>query len=188
MTTTSNLENIFPEGRLRARFQKSFRDHDYADGYARSFLNSSIATQIKVLREQRGLTQQALADLAKMKQPRIALLEDVNYSSWSISTLWRLARSFHLRLKVSFEEFGTLVSEVESIGRETLQRHSLEDDPLFDISPRVQAIATTTGSFQFITARVTGSSFPDQGDHTEQSPQFTNHMTTPTPSPDRRVS
>lgn len=157
MTAISKQDEVSPDTSVRARFKKSFQDHEYADAYARGFLNSSIATQIKVLREQRKLTQQGLADIAKMKQPRIAVMEDVNYSSWSISTLWRLAYAFHLRLRVSFEEFGTLVQEVESIGRDTLQRRSLEDDPLF-ASPKA---------------------LPSSAKDVPQSGQFTSNVATP---------
>ena len=110
--------------------REGFKDREYADAYARAFLDSSIATQIKVLREQREWTQEKLADEASMKQPRIAVMEDVNYSSWSVRTLWRLARAFHLRLKVSFEEFGTLIQEMEGFGRESLERLPLESDPV----------------------------------------------------------
>lgn len=111
------------------RLRKSFADREYADAYARSALNAYIATQIKVIREQRGWTQGKLADEAGMKQPRIAVMEDVDYSSWSITTLWRLAQAFHLRLKVSFEEFGTLPYEIETFDRKSLERLPLERDP-----------------------------------------------------------
>jgi ribosome-binding protein aMBF1 (putative translation factor) len=36
-------------------------DEEYRYAYAEDFLNTSVATQIRVIREQRGLTQEELA-------------------------------------------------------------------------------------------------------------------------------
>jgi len=90
-----------------------------------------IATQIKVLREQRDMTQKSLAMKTGMLQPRLSVLEDASYSSWSISSLRRLARAFDLTLKVSFESFTSFILDFESMGRAALERVSFTDDPLF---------------------------------------------------------
>ena len=135
------------------RLRKSFADREYADAYARSALNAYIATQIKVIREQRGWTQGKLADEAGMKQPRIAVMEDVDYSSWSITTLWRLAQAFHLRLKVSFEEFGTLPYEIETFDRKSLERLPLEKDTFvtWEVQqPSQQCAYIQAGGTQFL--------------------------------------
>ena len=99
--------------------------------YAEESLNTYIATQIKVLREQRNLTQAELARLTGMKQPRIAVMEDINYSSWSIKTLRRLAEALDLRLSVKFETFSSLIPEVANFSRESLERFSFENDTWF---------------------------------------------------------
>jgi transcriptional regulator with XRE-family HTH domain len=113
------------------RMWQAFRDKEYRDIYTEGFSNSKIATQIKVLREQRGWTQQQLAEAAGMKQSRIATLEDVNYSSWSIRTLRRLAETFDLWLDVEFKEFGAVWPQLQDFNRESLTRHSFADDPAF---------------------------------------------------------
>jgi len=105
------------------------RDPEYSEGYAESFLNSYIATQIKVLREQRQLSQPQLGALIGTSQPGISRIENVNYSSWNIGTLKKLARAFNVRLKVSFEPYGTLPDDVESFSRASLQRPPREKDP-----------------------------------------------------------
>ena len=66
-------------------------------------------------------------------QSAISRLEDVNYSSWSISTLKRLARVFGVRLKVSFEEFATLPTDVDTFSLMNLRRASFENDAVFGI-------------------------------------------------------
>jgi|SRR6185437_8574652 len=116
---------------LRSNLREEFRDRDYRHAYADESLNTWIATQIKVLREQRRLTQKQLAEMTGMAQPRIAVLEDVNYSSWSINTLRRLAEAFDLRLSVKFEAFSSLIPEIEGMNREALERPQFEDDGWF---------------------------------------------------------
>src|SRR5690349_8707242 len=117
---------------LAEKLKTSFKtDKDYRHGYVDEFLNAYIATQIKVLREQRNLTQQQLAELAGMKQERISVLENVNYSSWSISTLRRIAEAYDLTLNVSFEDFGKRLRDIDRFGRESLERFSFDEDPVF---------------------------------------------------------
>ena len=113
------------------KLRPEFQDEEYRHAYADECLNTMIATQIRVLREQQDLTQKSLADKAGMMQPRLSVLEDANYSNWSINTLKRLARAFDLTLKVSFESFTSMILDFESLGRETLQRTSFKDDPVF---------------------------------------------------------
>jgi len=91
--------------------REELRDEDYRYAYAEDFLNTLIATQIKVLREQRGLTQPQLADLVGTKQPGISRLENVSYSAWKTETLRKLARALGVRLRITFETFGTLLED-----------------------------------------------------------------------------
>jgi transcriptional regulator with XRE-family HTH domain len=105
-----------------------FRDKDYAHAYVDEFLNIYIATQIKVLREQRGWTQKQLAERVGMKQERISLLENANYEAWSIKTLKKLAGAFDLVLSVSFEEFGNRIKLIDDFDRISLQRVSREHE------------------------------------------------------------
>jgi len=109
--------------------RKKFEDREYRASYAESFLDTSIATQIRVLREQRELTQAELAELAGMKQSRISALEDANYSRWSIATLKRLARAFDVPLNVGFGTFGGLLADIDGFNRRSLERPAFAADP-----------------------------------------------------------
>jgi len=104
-------------------------DAEFRYAYAESFLNSRIAAQIKVLREQRGMTQEQLAELIGTKQAGISRLENVNYCSWKTETLRRIARALGVRLNISFETFGSLLDEVKIFGRKSLERPSPSNDP-----------------------------------------------------------
>jgi transcriptional regulator with XRE-family HTH domain len=111
--------------------RESFVDEEYRHSYAESFMNSFVAAQIKTLREEAPLTQAQLAIKVGTKQAGISRLENVNYSSWKVETLRRLARAFGVRLKITFEEFGTLPDDVEGFQRERLARKSFDKDPVF---------------------------------------------------------
>lgn len=116
---------------LREQLRVSLQDSEYRHAYADEQLNLSIGTQIKVLREQQEMTQEQLAAKIGTKQGGVSRLESANYAGWSISALRRLAQALDLRLRVSFEEFGTLWKEVENFGRQSLQRRPFFKDPEF---------------------------------------------------------
>jgi transcriptional regulator with XRE-family HTH domain len=99
--------------------------------YAEDFLNTVIASQIYVLREQQGMTQAELAAAIGTKQSGISRLENVNYSAWKTQTLKKIARALGVRLRVTFETFGTLLDEDDSFSKKSLQRDRFEDDPTF---------------------------------------------------------
>ena len=116
---------------LIERLRSDFQDEEYRHSYAEECLNTMVATQIKVLREQRDMSQVELAEKTGMKQPRIPLLEDANYSSWTLSTLKRFARAFDLALTVRFDAFSDVVIDFQSMSKERLERPSFKDDPVF---------------------------------------------------------
>ena len=125
---------------LVKKIKNSFKSEEYRHAYVDEFLDLSIATQIKVLREQRDWGQKDIADKVGMKQPRISVMENVNYSSWSINTLRKLAMAFDLTLRVSFESFGSRVKEIEQFNRKALERFSFKDDPDF-VEKKEDAVA-----------------------------------------------
>ena len=108
--------------------RNDLRDPEFAEVYAETFLDTYIATQIKVLREQREMTQAQLAALLGTTQTVVSRIESVNYSSWNIKTLKKIARKLRVRLRVSFETYGSLIGDMERFDKATLQRPALEDD------------------------------------------------------------
>ncbi len=116
---------------LRKEFLANKENKGYRHAYADESLNIAIATQIKVLREQRGLRQEDLARDASMTQPMISRYENVNYSSWSLKTLKKFALAFDVWLDVRFRPFAELISTTEEFSRESLQVPQFEEDPFF---------------------------------------------------------
>jgi transcriptional regulator with XRE-family HTH domain len=115
----------------RSTLKQEFLDKEYRHAYAEDFLNTKIATQIRVLREQRGWTQAELAKRIGTKQAGVARLENVNYSSWKIETLRKIARAFDLRFSGGWETFGSFLDELEQFSRKSLERPSFEEDAAF---------------------------------------------------------
>jgi transcriptional regulator with XRE-family HTH domain len=113
------------------KLRSEFQDEEYRHAYADECLNTMIATQIKVLREQRGMTQGQLADATGMKQPRIPLLEDATYENWTVNTLKRFAKAFDVVLSVKFETFSRMMQDFANMSRESLERPKFENDPIF---------------------------------------------------------
>ena len=152
------------------KLRSEFQDEEYRHSYIEECLNTLIATQIKVLREQREMTQSGLAKKAEMLQPRLSVMENADYSSWSVNTLKRLARAFDLALTVRFESFSEAVLDFEEMSKETLSRPSFKDDPVFRSAkvstrrqfPRRHGLAAQLealqGKLSFMTAEV--SEFP----------------------------
>jgi len=140
---------------LHNRLQKEFKDKEYAHAYVDEFLNASIATQIKVLREQRKWDQKELATKSGMKQPRISLLENINYSMWSISTLKKLAEAFDVTLKVSFESFSIRINDIDNFNRESLERLSRMDDLSFSEQAELKGLAAANQSILIVNRIIT---------------------------------
>jgi transcriptional regulator with XRE-family HTH domain len=110
--------------------RETFSDEDVRYGYVEGALNAFVAAQIKELREEREMSQQVLAEAIGTKQSGISRLENANYASWKIETLRKLARAFGVRLRIGFEEFGTLLPEIENLSMR-LRPRKFEDDPVF---------------------------------------------------------
>lgn len=122
-------------GKTREKIAQELLDKDDRTDYAVEFGDSSIALQIKALRLKNGWTQAELGERAGMKQSRISEMEDVDYSSWSVSTLRRLAEAFDLPLVVRFEGWGAFLDDVVSFSRANLERPPIEEDPAFNPLP-----------------------------------------------------
>src|ERR1700732_747522 len=110
---------------------EEFQDEEHRHAYAEDYLNTYLAVQIKVLREQRHMTQKDLAERIGTKQTGVSRLENVNHASWKTGTLKRIARALDVRLRISFETFGTLLDEAATFSRQSLERPDFANDPTF---------------------------------------------------------
>ncbi len=63
---------------------------------------AEVSTQIRKLREARGLMQKDLAEMVGMMPARISVLESNGYDRHTMSTLKRLAKALDAELVVEF--------------------------------------------------------------------------------------
>ena len=104
-------------------------DASYREEYADSHSRTIFTAQIKAVRQQRNLSQEALAELIDSTQTRISLYEDPDYGGWKLDTLRRIARRLGCWLRISIESYGMLLHEAEHLKPAKLLRHTFEDDP-----------------------------------------------------------
>ena len=118
--------------------------------YADTVTNTFVSAQIKALREDRDLSQEELAELVGTKQSGISRLEKADYSAWKIETLRKLAKAFGVRLRIRFEEFGTLIEEVGGFKEKNLLPRKFEQDPVFNAGKDVtRRSARSSRKFRF---------------------------------------
>lgn len=129
---------------LLERLKKDFENPEARSAYADSVTNAFVSAQIKALRDERKLNQEKLAELIGTKQSGISRLERADYSAWKIGTLRKLAKAFGVRLRISFEEFGTLPDDVAGFKKNRLLPRRFEDDPAFSPDLRVPNFADQT--------------------------------------------
>jgi transcriptional regulator with XRE-family HTH domain len=115
----------------REQLREQFKNKEFRESFATEHLNASIALQLTVIREQRGLKQEKLAELAGTKQAGISRLESAEYGRWNVQTLRDIAHLLGCRLRVSLETFGSLLDEAEQLSRSSLERPSFVQDPVF---------------------------------------------------------
>jgi transcriptional regulator with XRE-family HTH domain len=150
---------------LLEEYRVGFQDENVRYAVAEDFLSTYIAAQIKELRGDRS--QQEIADAIGTKQSGISRLENVNYCSWEVETLRKLARAYGVRLRISFEEFGTLLTEMQNFNRESIKRRPFAKDPVFFARQEVPAIAVSSRP---PSGSLLGSS--SQSDETEDGPEI----------------
>jgi transcriptional regulator with XRE-family HTH domain len=111
---------------------------EYREAYAEGYLNHSLTAQIRLVREQRGLSQKELAAKIGKHQPGLSRVEDSNYGRWNVATLRQVAGALDTWLQVSLEPYGKLVDAALNVSPEALKRPTFEEDPVFARPPRAE--------------------------------------------------
>ena len=99
----------------------------YRDVFGTS-ITGTTAAQIRSMREEKGWSQEQLAEEATMGQARISLLENPNYQSLSLNTLKRIANVFDVALVVRFVPFSKLFELLDNESQGTLAVASFESE------------------------------------------------------------
>lgn len=118
------------DSRQREQFVRSLANREYRHAFVAEHIATSLAFQIRALRESRGWTQEGLAQLTGKAQGAISQLEVPNYGRYSLSTLKRLAAAFDVALTVRFTPFSELVDWIANLSPRQLAPKSFDADTL----------------------------------------------------------
>jgi transcriptional regulator with XRE-family HTH domain len=83
--------------------ESQLKDPEFAARFERAGEAWDVALQIAALRNKAGLSQKDLAKRLKISQQQISRLESPGYEGHSLSTLRRVAKVLHARVRVTFE-------------------------------------------------------------------------------------
>jgi transcriptional regulator with XRE-family HTH domain len=90
--------------------------------FFRTVTQDDIAAQIRALRKVRGLTQTKFAELAGMKQSAVSRIEQAEYASWALATLFRAAGALNARWRMILEPCEDAVKEFLDIDESASQQ------------------------------------------------------------------
>jgi transcriptional regulator with XRE-family HTH domain len=110
----------------------NLQDKEYRDIFVSEQIDTAIPMQLRAMREREGWTQGELARRAGMAQPRISVMEDPNYSTFTISTLKRMASVFDVGLVVSFVPFSFLLDRFDRLAPDTIKVPRFSEDEGLD--------------------------------------------------------
>jgi transcriptional regulator with XRE-family HTH domain len=124
----------------KTRLIEKLQNKDYRDSYISSNIDVGVAFQIRALRKQRKYTQKKLAEITRMKQGRISVLENPSNTP-SISTLKKIANALDVGLIVRFVPISNLVEWQLNLSRKSLDASSFNEDPYFQ-AKKEEAVIT----------------------------------------------
>ena len=124
----------------KTRLIEKLQNKDYRDSYISSNIDVGVAFQIRALRKQRKYTQKKLAEITRMKQGRISVLENPSNTP-SISTLKKIANALDVGLIVRFVPISNLVEWQLNLSRKSLDASSFNEDSYFQ-AKKEEAVIT----------------------------------------------
>lgn len=84
--------------------EKHLKDQDFAVEFYRELFRGRLATDLRLAREKRGLTQADLAKKIGTTQSVVARMENPDYGRFSLTTLFKIAAAMELDLRIEFSE------------------------------------------------------------------------------------
>lgn len=110
------------------RERQSWADQESREFYAEAAVEQGLAYQIKVNREQRGMSQRELADIVGTRQSAVSRMEDPEYGSHSIPKLLKVAHAFDCALLIKLVPFSILAAEAEHLSEHDLYAASYNEE------------------------------------------------------------
>jgi transcriptional regulator with XRE-family HTH domain len=106
----------------------SLKDRAYREAFIGSQVFTTIPYQVRALRKQNRLDQNALAAKTGMKQSRISAIENPSGNGLTLDTLIRLAAAFDVGLMVRFVPFSELLKKSDDFEPDSFTVTSFSDE------------------------------------------------------------
>lgn len=119
---------LFILSNKQRQFLNDLEDSEYRKVFAEELIGTSLAFQIRRLREARGLTQEELAQIAGKAQETISQWENPDYGRYTLSTLETLAGAFDVGLLVRFVSFSELADWIIDVSPSRLTPSSYAEE------------------------------------------------------------
>jgi transcriptional regulator with XRE-family HTH domain len=130
-----NEENCLAKGKRNLLLSKSMEptfcrleSKRSRDAFVAAELVNGLASQIRILRQQRGWSQKELAERLGTTQGVVSRLEDPSYGRFSVKTLLELASIFDVSVLAKFLPFSQAVPATWDTRREALEADSFDED------------------------------------------------------------
>ncbi|WP_239250058.1 helix-turn-helix transcriptional regulator [Candidatus Nitrotoga sp. M5] len=96
--------------------------------YVEAELVNSLAHQIRIIRQQRGLSQRQLAEKLGTTQTTVSRLEDPSYGRYSMRSLLALSKVFDTAILVRFMPFSRFMPDTWDTHPKNFEALSYEDE------------------------------------------------------------
>ena len=87
---------------FKARLREELKDPEFGRQYEEERQALQLAIKIAALREQKGLSQQELAERMGTSQQAISRIESGQYEGFTLKTLEKIAEATGMKVKIDF--------------------------------------------------------------------------------------
>jgi transcriptional regulator with XRE-family HTH domain len=117
---------------------------EYRHAFVEEKIRTSIAAQIRAIREQRGLTQPDFARELEKSQSWVSRLEDPNQPPPTVPSLLKVAEAFDVDLEIRFGRFSDLLRRLDAMTPESFEIPSFQEElasGAFEAAPKPLTVA-----------------------------------------------
>jgi transcriptional regulator with XRE-family HTH domain len=115
----------------RKQLFNSLSDKEYRKELAVEHVNTTLAVQIRNMREKQPWNQSELADRLGKHQESISQWENPDYGRYSLTTLKSLAAAFDVALLVKFVPFSELINDMVNLSETRLSPPSYDEERIY---------------------------------------------------------
>ena len=109
---------------IKLRISEKLLNREFRNAFFRAQAADSIALSIRDLRTMRNKRQKDLAFETGMQQSEISRIEQADYGSWTLKTLFKVAEALDARLRIAFDRVEVVIGEYDQQEAETDQWES----------------------------------------------------------------